>query len=194
MTLSNCASKKTYKIAHTVNSSIKKALLSLAVLGLTIPTIGTSQASANPIASRSTLSRSVDWTDKQAVKQEAAYNKDLAILENGVYLFGQSSQPGQIGISYAIFSVTDNQTVGAFYQPSSSFDCFSGQVLSDRMAFNVVDSYQQTVHPYSIALTTDSSLTAGSAAPGYTLEGFHRIGEISNQDLDILAVCQADLE
>ncbi|MBE9064087.1 hypothetical protein [cf. Phormidesmis sp. LEGE 11477] len=167
------------KTGRSFGPSVKKALLSLAVVGLSFSTIGVVPTSANPNNNRS-------------ARQLGSQVKDLAVLEDGVYLFGQSPQRDQIGSAYAIFSVANNQTIGAFYQPSSSFDCFYGQVHPDRMALNVVDSYEQSVHPYAIALTTDSSLTAGSGAPAYTLKDFHRIENVSTQDLDILAICEAD--
>lgn len=163
-------------------SSVRKTLLSLtvsaAVLG-SFATIGVAQTSSNSMGT-------------QVSSQVGPHVKDLAVLEDGIYLFGQSPQRDQIGSSYAIFTIISNQTIGAFYQPSSSFDCFYGQVHPDRMALNVVDSYQQSVHPYVIALATDGSLTAGSAAPTYTLQGFHRIEAVTEQDLNILAVCEAD--
>ncbi len=197
MTFLNCLSKTTNQTGSPKfsspracgpsPSSIKKALLSFAVLGLSFATVGVAQTSASPI-----VNQVVSREGSETVSQKSDYAKDLAVLEDGIYLFGQSPQRDQIGVSYTIFSVSDNQTVGAFYQPNSSFDCFSGQIHPDRMALNIVDSYEQTVHPYAIALTTDTSLTAGSAAPAYTLTGFHHIENVSDQDLDILSVCEAD--
>ncbi|EDX84386.1 hypothetical protein S7335_2083 [Synechococcus sp. PCC 7335] len=162
----------------------RKTLLSLTVFGAILGssfTVSVAQTSANSI-------------NAQVFSQVISHVKDTAVLEDGIYLFGQSPQRDQLGTSYAIFTVADNQTIGAFYQPSSSFDCFYGQVHPDRIALNVVDSYEQIVHPYAIALTTDGSLTAGSAAPAYTLQGFHRIEAITDQDLHILAVCVADFD
>ena len=187
MTLLNLALKKAYTVNHIASSLARKTLLSLTVLGLSFSTVGFSSAGAAPTSANSAAIQSTDQT-----LIETARNKDLSVLADGTYLFGQSPQRDQIGSAYAVFSIIDNKTVGAFYQPNSSFDCFSGQVYPDRMALNVVDSYQQTVHPYSIALTTDGSLSAGSAAPAYTLQGFHHIETLSEQDLDILATCEAD--
>ena len=158
---------------------VKKTLLSLAVLGFS-STIGVAQTSANSIT--------------EALSQVSPQVEDLAVLEDGLYLYGQSPQRDQLGSSYIIFSIADNQTVGAFYQPNSSFDCFYGQVHPDRMALNVVDSYNQSVHPYAVALTTDSSLVAGSAASAYTLKDFYRIEAVSDLDLEILAICEADFD
>lgn len=193
----NSASRKSRADAPTA-SVVSKALLSLTMLCLSFTTVGVAQASENFAAKNSAAENfaakkfKVEHSANRTFGKESA-TKDLSVLEDGTYLFGQSPQRNQIGTSYAIFSINDSRAVGAFYQPSSSFDCFSGQVYPDRMALDVVDSYRQTVHPYAIALTTDGSLTAGSAAPAYTLQGFHRIEDLSEQDLEILATCEADL-
>lgn len=153
-------------------SFFKKSFFTVATLGFLIPTVSSLQIS-DAIASSSRASRTV--------------------LEDGTYLFGQSPQPNQIGSAYAVLSVENNQTVGAFYYPHSSFNCFSGQVLPDRLAVNVVDSYDQTTYPHEVALSVSDDLIAGSAAPAYTLEGLHRIEALGAQDVEMLAVCEADL-
>lgn len=122
------------------------------------------------------------------------------LLENGLYLFGQSPQRDQNGVTYAVLSINNNRTVGAFYQPRSVFNCFSGQVRPDRLTLDVVDAYTQTVHPYAVSITPDTSLVADkSTEAAYTLDGFyqiskyHRIESLTAQDAEILAICQADL-
>lgn len=155
----------------------KKMLLALAVCGLAFPSASSAQvvvdSSADDVTARASTSRPA--------------------LEEGTYLFGQSPEANQLGSAYAVFSVQNNsQIVGAFYQPHSSFDCFSGEVLPNQLAVNVVDSYEQTVYPYSVALRVEEALVAGSGAGAHTLEGFHRISEVSQNDYDMLAVCQAD--
>lgn len=155
---------------------IKKALLAVAAFGIAFPSATTAQVPV-PLSSSQSASRPSLQSD---------------VLTDGTYLFGQSPTPGQIGSTYAVLSVENNQTVGAFYQPRSSFDCFYGQVLPNQLALNVVDSYQQTVHPYAIALSLDGSLVAGSGAGVSTLEGFHRIDTLSEQDMSMLATCKAD--
>lgn len=121
------------------------------------------------------------------------------LLEDGLYLFGQSPQRDQHGVTYAVLSVTNHQTVGAFYQPHSVFNCFSGQVLPSRLMLDVIDAYTQTVHPYAVSITPDTSLVADkSTEAAYTLDGFyqidkyHRIDSLTAQDAEILAICQAD--
>ncbi len=158
------------KSISTRASSIQKSLLVLAAIGLVFPGISSAQINETAASSRDTRS----------------------ILADGDYLFGQSASPNEIGFTYAVISVKDNQTVGAFYQPNSSFDCFEGKVLPDRLAVNIVNSYEQTVYPYEVALEVNQDLVAGSAATAYTLEGFYQLEGLSDQDLDILAVCEAD--
>ncbi len=114
-------------------------------------------------------------------------------LADGVYVFGESSIPNQPGMTYTVLSVEDGRTIGAFYQPNSSFDCYSGEVTANRLRVNIINSYEQTVYPYEIALTSGGVLTAGNSTPTNTLEGFHRIDTISDIDQTVLAVCQADL-
>lgn len=163
------------KAASVRTQLIQKSLFIVAALGLMFPGTGTAQPTANI------------GTDADA-KQVAS----RTILEDGIYLYGQASQRDVQGAGYAVFSVKDSQTVGAFYQPHSSFDCFAGQILPDRLAVNVVDSYEQTIHPYEIALTIDDTYVAGSAAGAYTLEGMHRIADVTESELNILSVCEAD--
>ncbi|MGB7248909.1 MAG: hypothetical protein WBC73_08225 [Phormidesmis sp.] len=154
---------------------IQGSLLALACLGLVFPSISNAQATD---ASADTGSRR---------------STNRTILEDGIYLFGQSPTPDQAGTTYAVLSVQNNQTVGAFYQPRSSFDCFFGELQPNRLSVSVVDSYEQTVHPYSIALTSENSVAAGSAAAAYGLDGFHRIETVSATDQEMLAVCQSDV-
>lgn len=161
--------------ASTPTQLFKKALLAVAVAGLAFPGASTAQQVSVP-----------------SPEATASLQAPRNILEDGTYLFGQSPTPGQTGSAYAILSVANNQTVGAFYHPHSSFDCFSGEVLPNRLSVNVVDSYEQTIHPYSVAVTVEDSLIAGTGAGAYTLEGFHRIDSLSANDYDMLAVCQAD--
>ena len=155
----------------------KKCLLVLATCGVTF--FGASVALPEAIA------------DTLSSKQSPAGSSP--VLADGNYLFGQSPERDQLGMTYAVLSVKNNRTVGAFYQPRSSFDCFAGEISPNELSINIVNSYDQTVYPYEIAVSLDNSVVAGNAASAYTLDGFHRLDELSNQDQEILAVCQVDL-
>ncbi|MGB3572703.1 MAG: hypothetical protein WA783_21680 [Phormidesmis sp.] len=158
------------KSISTRAGMIQKSLLVLAAIGLAFPGVGAAQVDETTELSSDTRS----------------------VLADGNYLFGQSANPNVAGSTYAVISVEDNQAVGAFYQPNSSFDCFEGKVLPDRLAVDIVNSYEQTVYPYEVALEVNQDLVAGNAADAYTLEGFHQLEGLGAQDLEILAVCKAD--
>ncbi len=129
----------------------------------------------------------------EALAQSASMREPLA---EGVYLYGQSPEAEQIGSAYMVFEVSDRQIVGAFYMPHSSFDCFHGTIEANQLALNVVDSYEQVSHPYEIALEQSGTVaTAGNTpiAP-VGIEGYHRIGSVSDNDERMLATCQANLQ
>ena len=174
--------KTTSRIHLASSNALKKCLLALATCGLVL-----SSASAGAGIAQSNAS-----PDRLLSKQASA-SATRAVLADGVYLFGQTETPNELGMAYTVFSVSRNQAVGAVYQPRSSFDCFSGQISPDKLAMNIVDSYDQTAYSYEIAVSLDNSLVAGNAAGAYSLDGFHRIDELSGKDLEMLAVCQADL-
>ncbi|MDJ0708625.1 MAG: hypothetical protein QNJ46_35620 [Leptolyngbyaceae cyanobacterium MO_188.B28] len=115
-------------------------------------------------------------------------------MPDGVYVYGQSPEPGQIGATYLVFEVSNQQTVGAFYLPSSSFDCFHGELQPNRLLLTVVDSYDQTTHPYAVALQTKHPLTASNLGktPPVGLIGFHPVRSISDMDYQLLSTCQAN--
>ena len=163
---------------------LKASLLALATIGVAFPGVSSAQVS----------SETLDKSDTNV--SEAARSKGSAtqtVLEDGTYLFGQSPTPDQNGSDYIVFSVKNNQTIGAFYQPRSSFDCFSGEISPNSLSVEIVESYTQETYSYAVAVTLDEPLVAGEGAGAYSLEGFHQIATLSPQDQEILAVCQADL-
>ena len=111
-------------------------------------------------------------------------------VPNGVYLFGESPQPDTVGMAYTVFEVRQNRTVGAFYMPHSSFDCFYGSLNGQQLAVTVVNSYDRATHAYSIGLSDYPVASGGEIVGSLELEGFHRLEEASDRDLEILATCQ----
>jgi len=109
------------------------------------------------------------------------------------YLFGQVPQPDQIGQGYVVLERTDDRVYGALYYPSSSFDCFEGQVQGTEIAMTVINSYDQAdTYPYSLAMV-EGSAVASSDASGelipFGLDGFHAIGDLSENDHRMLEMC-----
>ncbi len=117
-------------------------------------------------------------------------------LPNGTYLYGQVTKAEQIGKTYMVFQVRDRQVVGAFYMPSSSFDCVHGTFQPNQLALTVVNSDEQTSYPYSVPLQSRTSMarSQSSDAVPVGLAGFHRIPTLSSNDQRILSTCQANYQ
>lgn len=114
-------------------------------------------------------------------------------LADGIYLYGESPEPEQLGRTYLVFEVTQGAVIGAFYMPSSEFDCTYGRLQADQLALTVIDSYGQGRHPYAIALAPPSPIAAQTptAARGLNLEGYYPLATVSENDRRMLEVCKA---
>ena len=114
-------------------------------------------------------------------------------LPDGVYLYGQSANPDKIGEAYMVFEMRRGQTIGAFYMPQSSFDCFYGSVDANKLALTIVNSYQQTTHPYAVGILNYEIASSRGRPIGdkMQLEGYYPITNISQGDRRILGVCKS---
>jgi hypothetical protein len=132
--------------------------------------------------------RSLDGIKMAAVR--------ASTLPNGTYLYGQTAKPDQIGKAYFVFEVRQGKVLGALYMPRSSFDCTYGSFQSDKVALTVVDSYDRTENPYAIAVERISSVASrnNSGLGPVGLEGFQRLGKLSQNDQRILSMCKANYQ
>jgi hypothetical protein len=114
-------------------------------------------------------------------------------LQDGTYLYGQSSKADQVGAVYLVFEVNKNKVVGAFYMPQSSFDCFHGNLKNNELALTIVNSYERTSYPYEVALKTEAT-SASEVSPVVPtgLEGYQPLNRLSNNDQRILSTCKAN--
>ena len=112
-------------------------------------------------------------------------------LTSQIYLYGQSSQPEQIGQDYLVFEVRENKLVGAFYMPQSEFACFYGEVDGQQMNLNVVDPYSQETFAYGVPLEAQSNIAQGDGqiAPSFAPQGYEQINALSDNDQRILNTC-----
>jgi hypothetical protein len=110
------------------------------------------------------------------------------------YLFGQVPQPDQIGQGYVVLERTGDRVYGALYYPSSSFDCFEGQVQGTEIAMTVINSYDQAdTYPYSLAMVEDSAVASNDASGElvpFGLDGFYAIDNLSENDHRMLEMCR----
>jgi len=169
---------------------LKRPLVCLAVLlAIAMALLPLGQAQADE---RSTAADREPTVERPMPAQQMDA-RPSAFPEVGRYLFGQVPQRDQLGQGYIILENTGDQIFGALYYPSSSFDCFRGQVQSGQLAMTVINSYTQETYPYSIALVADTAIAspyADSLEP-LSLEGFHLISDINDNDLRLLETCQA---
>lgn len=147
-----------------------------------------------------------DQYQKQAVDRtvvEIAQKRDSSSLPDGIYLYGQSSKPEQIGKEYIVFEARQGNLIGALYLPSSEFSCFHGTLDSNQMNLTVVNPYDQTALSHTIAREQPEPIAAAggqidleniSQSVTYPhsieLEGYQPINQLSNNDQRILRICR----
>lgn len=115
------------------------------------------------------------------------------VLANGVYLYGQQPVRDQLAAVYLILAAHNGEVVGAFYMPSSSFDCVQGEIDAEKLALTVMDSYLQETAPYALTLNApaaDVATREGAIAPPPNIDGFYPLS-VNDRDLELLAICQA---
>ncbi len=117
-------------------------------------------------------------------------------LEDGVYVYGETDKPDQLGVTYMVFQLKNNQVTGAVYSPNSSFDCFKGSLNAGELALSVMDSYGKKAYSHSIAISTESVVAADGMPTGAIevgLLGMNRMPHVSSNDQRLLKTCQAGL-
>lgn len=116
-------------------------------------------------------------------------------LPDGVYLYGQSAKPDEIGQGYFVFESKQGQVVGALYYPQSSFDCAAGSFKNEQLALSVTNSYDGVANPFEIALDRSSTVaSSGEPALNIGLQGFHKLDKVTDNDLRMLNVCKTDMQ
>jgi hypothetical protein len=115
------------------------------------------------------------------------------VLPNGVFFYGQSSQPDKIGQEYLVFEVQQNQVKGAIYLPSSEFNCFEGILTPQAMQISIADPYNDMIYPVQISLQREAmtaSVTIPSPVVG--LEGYYELDEVRDRDQYFLQTCLSE--
>ncbi|MDA0268110.1 MAG: hypothetical protein O3A14_14425 [Cyanobacteria bacterium] len=119
-----------------------------------------------------------------------------SLLEDGIYFYGEAPTPGELGHSYMVFEAQGQQVVGAVYMPSSSFDCFQGEITAAALNLEITNSYTQEIYRYAIATVPSEPVasTAGGVLTPFVLSGMYNLGEIQAADLALLQTCKTDLQ
>lgn len=123
---------------------------------------------------------------------------------DGVYLYGQSSQPNEIGKEYMVFEVRQGRVIGAVYMPHSEFNCFHGTLASRKLDLIVNNPFAETADstPPEGNFTTEFAAVGDFPRIGngddpinfplaINLQDYQRIATVSDNDQRILGVCKA---
>ena len=123
--------------------------------------------------------------------------------QDGVYLYGQSPAPDQLGQEYMVFEVERGQVVGALYLPQSEFSCFQGTLNSGKLAMVVASGPGTEPYPDPVAGQNSQQLAAVSdrseSAAIYetstyphsvALQNYYQLPGVSDNDQRILATCK----
>jgi hypothetical protein len=114
--------------------------------------------------------------------------------EDGIYLYGQSSEPGQVGQGYVVFEKRQGRVTGALYMPHSEYSCFNGTVDNTGELAMTVDGYAGDGSSGQVA-SNDTIPNAkedepASYAYSLALRDFHQLDSVSAADRSLLRKCQ----
>ncbi|MEO0377921.1 MAG: hypothetical protein AAF329_25655 [Cyanobacteria bacterium P01_A01_bin.17] len=115
-----------------------------------------------------------EWQQPEGSSAVAVSFKAQPTLQDGTYLYGRTQKPEQAQTEYFVFRVRNQRVIGAFYMPQSSFDCFRGDLKAQQLELTVM-GYEQQVYRHTVSLNA-----------------YHPIGQVSDNDHRIVEACQAD--
>jgi hypothetical protein len=128
-------------------------------------------------------------TNKSGVAPDSSFPK-----EDGIYLYGQSSQPGQVGQGYVVFQKQQGRVTGALYMPHSEYSCFNGTVDNSGELAMTVDGYAGDGSSAQVASNNNIPNVKEDEPENYAyslaLRDFHRLDNVSVTDRSLLQKCQ----
>ncbi|AFY41301.1 hypothetical protein [Nostoc sp. PCC 7107] len=134
---------------------------------------------------------------QKAGKETGVMTRRNIPTRDGVYLYGQSPTPNQIGQGYIVFQKQQGRVTGALYMPSSEFSCFQGTIdKSGELAMTVNGSPDEVAASDVATTSTIPSISDdefNNYAYSVALQDYHPIRSISSSDRRILQTCQAEL-
>ena len=124
---------------------------------------------------------------------------------DGIYLYGQSPEPDQMGQEYMVFEVLRGKVIGAFYLPYSEFSCFQGSLQSGKLALMIANEPDLAPDPDLAALphsqqvaTASNTYVSSDNSTAYShsvaLQDYHKLPSVSANDQRILKVCKKNYQ
>lgn len=128
--------------------------------------------------------------------------------KDGVYLYGQSPKPQQIGQEYIVIEVNKGKAIGAFYLPHSEFNCFNGTIQEGKLALLLASSPENEVYPEAPGVSANSQQVAAigdrplgengsndiTTPYSVALQNYHQLSTVSTSDKQILAACKSNYQ
>lgn len=138
------------------------------------------------------------------IKQADSSIKGKLPEKDGIYLYGQSPQPQQVGQEYIVIEVNRGKVVGAFYLPHSEFNCFNGTITAGELALLLANGPESEAYPDPSGATNNqqvATVSTGSLGEDFTntistpysvaLQNYHQLNSVSASDKEILAACKS---
>ncbi len=128
--------------------------------------------------------------------------------KDGVYLYGQSPKPQQIGHEYIVIEVNKGRAVGAFYLPNSEFNCFNGTLEAGKLALLLANGPETEAYPEDLSNNADAPQVAALGDRSWgengsnelttpysvALQNYHQLSAVSASDKQILAACKSNYQ
>lgn len=194
-----------FKFINNLYSPVQKSFqLTLASL---ILVTGISETEAKP-----SITKELKSSTTQFVVATKSFDKNNILKgkipeKDGIYLYGQSQQPNQIGQEYMVFEVRQGKVIGAFYLPQSEFNCFQGSQTAGKLDLIIAGDAGSTPYSDSIAEAENAPqvATAGNAQIGeqyeqmssqysVTLQDYYQLSDVSANDRQLLAACKSNYQ
>ncbi|MBD2442579.1 hypothetical protein H6G25_05055 [Dolichospermum sp. FACHB-1091] len=116
--------------------------------------------------------------------------------QDGIYLYGQSSTPNQLGQGYIVFEKHQSKIIGALYVPQSEFSCFQGSLAKSGELAMTVKSYPGEAGTMEVATTSTIPKINENELTTYpysvTLQDYQQLNSVSSNDREILQICQQE--
>ncbi|MEH2079890.1 MAG: hypothetical protein V7K89_07705 [Nostoc sp.] len=135
--------------------------------------------------------------DQGTTKSARVLPKTNFPVKDGIYLYGQSPKPNQLGQGYIIFQKQQDKVRGALYMPQSELNCFQGTINpSGELAMTVNTSSNEASSEQSNQVATSNRLPkvaedeSNSYAYSLALQDFYRLNSIAASDRRTLQMCK----
>ncbi|KAF3884840.1 MULTISPECIES: hypothetical protein [Nostocales] len=116
--------------------------------------------------------------------------------KDGIYLYGESPKPSQLGQGYIVFEKQQGKVLGALYMPHSEFSCFNGTLDSRGELAMTVTGYPGDKNPAQIATSSSVPRLIDDEVTTYdhsiALQTYHPLNA-SADDRRILQMCKNQL-